>query len=515
MYITDTGHERFFLYLAGNFTTHYYCMKKLLLLLLSGLPFAVTAQTTCANAVTVTDGTTTSTTVNGTYANGCFGGVNNNANTATIKGIWYKYIPASNGILTVSSNVAGNTNDDTRLSIFTGTCTSLSCYGFNDDVDSANNYLSYLQVPVQAGVTYYIEWDSYWKTTSFNFSVALTPSDCLSPGSFDINAATNITTTSATLNWDAAIGNPAGYDVDYGPVGHTAGTGTIQNTTTNSAAISGLTGPNVSYFVRSNCGTTQASWTGPFMLYLAVTPPYSNGFENDGANLDGFATSGWGLINGGSSGVFANIGDAAIYSNTSTNATPQNTWAITRAVSLGAGESIGLTFYAWYVGENEDTASLNVTVGSAQSTTGQTVIASYPEIEITGDYVGRTAVYTAPAAGVYYFGFNNISAQTSATGYLFFDTFSIENVILGNDDVLAPQFTVYPNPATDVINIANATANPVNNVQVVDLNGRVVKNLNFNAVTEAQINISDLSAGMYMMNVTTENGMVTKKIVKQ
>ena len=42
-------------------------MKKLLLLLLSGLPFAVTAQTTCANAVTVTDGTAvTGVTVNGT-----------------------------------------------------------------------------------------------------------------------------------------------------------------------------------------------------------------------------------------------------------------------------------------------------------------------------------------------------------------------------------------------------------------------------------------------------------------
>ncbi|MES2485119.1 MAG: T9SS type A sorting domain-containing protein [Bacteroidota bacterium] len=487
-------------------------MKKLLLLLLSGLPFAVTAQTTCANAVTVTDGTTASTTVNGTNANSCWGGTTTNAGAA-LKAIWYKYVPATNGVLTISSNVSGNTGDNTRLSVFTGTCSSLSCYANNDDVDPGSNFLSQVEIPVAAGTTYYIMWDNYWKATSFNFSVSLTPSDCLSPGAYDINAATNITATSATLNWDVAIGTPTGYDVDYGTVGHAAGTGTIQNTTTNSIAISGLTGPNLSYYVRTNCGATQGAWTGPFVLYLAVTVPYSNGFENDGANLDGFATSGWGLLNGGSNGVFANIGDAVIYSNT--GATTQNTWTLTRAVSLAEGESVGVIFYTWYVGEAGNKASLNVTVGTAQSTTGQTVIASFPEILPTGDYIGRIATYTAPAAGTYYFGFNNVSAPTSATGYLFLDTVSIGSELVGIDDVTLSMLTIYPNPATDVINISNAAANPVSNIQIVDFNGRLVKNQNVNAATVAQVDISDLSAGIYMMNVTTEKGMVTKKIVKQ
>jgi hypothetical protein len=486
-------------------------MKKLLLALSAFTFITAHAQTNCGNAVAVTDGTTTSTTVNGTYGNGCFGAGATNAG-GTLKSIWYTYTPSANGLLTISSNVAGNTNDDTRLSIFTGTCGDLSCYAYNDDAAS-DNFLSEATFPVESGVTYYISWDNYWKATSFNFSATLTPSDCLSPGAFTMNAPSAITADSAHLSWDAAIGTPAGYDVDYGAAGHAAGTGTMASATTNSINLSSLDEPNMTYYVRSNCGTSQGQWSGPFPLYLAVSVPYSNGFDTAGNNLDGFSVPGWGIITGGSNSVFANIGDGVIYSNVSASTT-MNTWAFTRAVAMEAGEHIGLTFYTWFVGENEDTASLNVTVGSTQAADGQSVIASYPAIEITGDYVERTAVYTAPAAGTYYFGFNNISAPGSATGYLFLDTVSMDNVILGTDDVTAPEFAVYPNPATDMLTIANATM-LINNITIADLNGRTIKSMKFDDVSKAQVDLTGLSAGIYLMMVASDKGTVTKKIVKQ
>ena len=97
-------------------------------------------------------------------------------------------------------------------------------------------------------------------------------------------------------------------------------------------------------------------------------------------------------------------------------------------------------------------------------------------------------------------------------GSAYMDNISVTNT-LGVNQVLASQFSVYPNPTSNVVNIANADA-LVTGVAVVDINGRTVKSASFDGVSEAQINIADLSAGVYLMNISSDKGMTTKKIVK-
>ncbi len=72
---------------------------------------------------------------------------------------------------------------------------------------------------------------------------------------------------------------------------------------------------------------------------------------------------------------------------------------------------------------------------------------------------------------------------------------------------------IYPNPAKDVINVANS-ADTIENVTITDMNGRVVKQVVL-GVNEGQINISDLSQGVYILNATSNGKTVTEKIVKQ
>ena len=80
----------------------------------------------------------------------------------------------------------------------------------------------------------------------------------------------------------------------------------------------------------------------------------------------------------------------------------------------------------------------------------------------------------------------------------------------------ASQFTIYPNPASDVLNVRLAGAlSTISTVQVVDLNGRQVISKSFNNVIDAQINVSDLSAGMYLVNITSGETTVTQKFLKQ
>ncbi|MBA4154842.1 T9SS type A sorting domain-containing protein [Flavobacterium sp.] len=74
-------------------------------------------------------------------------------------------------------------------------------------------------------------------------------------------------------------------------------------------------------------------------------------------------------------------------------------------------------------------------------------------------------------------------------------------------------FSVYPNPATDFITVNGASAS-IKAIQVVDINGRIVKSLKFDGITETQVNISDLNAGVYVITVSSEEGVSSTKIIK-
>jgi len=63
-------------------------------------------------------------------------------------------------------------------------------------------------------------------------------------------------------------------------------------------------------------------------------------------------------------------------------------------------------------------------------------------------------------------------------------------------------FSVFPNPAKDVVYISGE----VNNMQsfkVFDMNGRVVKN---GAITQTDLNVSDLKTGVYLLEITEKSG---------
>lgn len=93
-----------------------------------------------------------------------------------------------------------------------------------------------------------------------------------------------------------------------------------------------------------------------------------------------------------------------------------------------------------------------------------------------------------------------------------FDGVSLAGASVGEN--LASNFIVSPNPTSDVVNISSSLNTNLTQVNVIDLNGRTVKAFNLGGVANAQINIGDLSSGVYMLNITSEEGTTTKKIVK-
>jgi hypothetical protein len=112
------------------------------------------------------------------------------------------------------------------------------------------------------------------------------------------------------------------------------------------------------------------------------------------------------------------------------------------------------------------------------------------------------------------------SANTAAATILF-DNFIVKgaatNTLLDIDSnvLINTTIAIYPNPATDLLNINMDGSNTINVIQIVDLNGRQILSRTFDNVSEAQIDVNDFSAGMYLINITSGDKSVTKKFLKQ
>lgn len=123
---------------------------------------------------------------------------------------------------------------------------------------------------------------------------------------------------------------------------------------------------------------------------------------------------------------------------------------------------------------------------------------------------------TYQASGVAFFAIggpqNTVSSTVKYDNYSFS---AVNNTTVSTGSFLSQQFAMYPNPTTGIVNITNNENVLVSQVNVSDLNGRVVKTVKFENVSEAQVDISGLSAGMYIMNITTNQGTATKKVVKK
>ena len=139
--------------------------------------FSVNAQFNCAGAVTITPGTqTVSEVISGTAPNPeCA----ENYGAQRTGGRWYVFTATVDGIATVSSDIASNNNTDTRLHVYSGTCSTLTCLGGNDDIDLAGqNKTSEVTFPITNGASYYIGWDNQWSTNGFDFTLSETAVTC-------------------------------------------------------------------------------------------------------------------------------------------------------------------------------------------------------------------------------------------------------------------------------------------------------------------------------------------------
>lgn len=110
---------------------------------------------------------------------------------------------------------------------------------------------------------------------------------------------------------------------------------------------------------------------------------------------------------------------------------------------------------------------------------------------------------------------HSTTIPNTAAGTIIFDNLTVKasatDTLLGNDNFTTNGLTVtmYPNPASDILNIQSETE-VLTKVSITDLNGRVVKEVSNNL---SQISLENLAKGIYMVTIESATAKKVEKLI--
>ncbi len=297
-------------------------------------------------------------------------------------------------------------------------------------------------------------------------------------------AASAITQTSATLGW-AAVSGATSYDVDY----KAASSGTWLNIVTATASLSvnktGLVaGTLYDWRVRANCPSLSSSYTqAQFTTTAATTCPgaldvSTNGTRAGAATIP-FNTDVYGLLNVGSDNDYYKF-----------------------VITTGGTITISLT-----------TLPKNYQL-ALQNSSG-TVLQSSTNTGTTSETINRTVTAGTYYARVYPRNSNAFHATSCYTLRVQLGTASrnaVEDVQFVNN-----KFTVSPNPATNMVNLAftaekggRASISVINQTGAAVISRSVAANAGNNT---SKLDVSSLPNGVYFIKIQTGSVIQMAKLV--
>ena len=157
--------------------------------------------------------------------------------------------------------------------------------------------------------------------------------------------------------------------------------------------------------------------------------------------------------------------------------------------------------------------NLEVKYGDAASASSMLspALATYANIDTSfdGDFATGTGMITPTTSGVYYIGFHSYSDADQ--GFIQIDDIAV-SPSLANDAFNKNRFTHFPNPVKDVLHVSYDSN--IENVAVYNLLGQVVLQKSINS-SKGEVDMTSLSAGSYIVKLTSGIAVKTIKIMKQ
>ena len=127
------------------------------------------------------------------------------------------------------------------------------------------------------------------------------------------------------------------------------------------------------------------------------------------------------------------------------------------------------------------------------------------------NYIGRSQFTTDPLLNGYVDDFRVYNYALTAT-----EIAQIPGFLTGVEDVAdyKNELTLSPVPANDIVQLSYSGDNTCKStVAVFDMSGKIVINKDLNETNNAELNISTLSMGVYMLKLTNSNETIIKKLV--
>lgn len=81
-----------------------------------------------------------------------------------------------------------------------------------------------------------------------------------------------------------------------------------------------------------------------------------------------------------------------------------------------------------------------------------------------------------------------------------------------DQSAMEANLNIYPNPATDFLNIA---IDFIQNVSIYDATGKTIMTKAYNNIDQIEIDVTDFENGLYIITVATANGVINSRFIKK
>jgi hypothetical protein len=374
-------------------------------------------------------------------------------------------------------------------------------------------------------------------TNDFETRISAT---CTSPSAV---TSTNITTTSVDLAW-TENGTATSWEVEWDVAGFTQGTGNYVTLTTNPYNFTGLSASTrYDFYVRAICASDDiSSWSSKHSFNPLIQTPVGiscmgntttnalieefNSLGTWTGNISASSTNGdWVLPFSGSTPSTA-TGPAVAYSGTNyayyepSGATTNIASLVSPAIDLtNALTEAELSFWMFAYGADITTLRVGVSTSATGpfteifSTSGQLQNSNadaWQEVGVNlNTYLGQTIYIEFNYAGIG--GFN---------ADLAIDLVKVETCMTTLNtriNTVNIALTVSPNPSKGVFTLTGTTSDLKElNIKVINPLGQTVySKSNFNNIANIneKIDLSNKTKGIYFINVTSDKGVKTYKVI--
>lgn len=449
-------------------------------------------------------------------------------------GVWYTFVGTGNDVAVSLTNVVGW---DPELGVYTGDCSAFVCVDQEDAGGTGGGETLVIPATV-LGTTYYINVGHYGgfaggneaegpftlnvdgfvppaplenetcatatAITALPYTTTLDATNALADGVIDVCSGMNdgvwytfvgtggdvSVELVGVIGWDPELGVYTGACDAFVCVDQTdnGGTGGGENLVIPATVLGTTYYVNVGHYGGSSGGSESE---GPFTLNVeAAVPPAP--IDNDSC-ATAIAIASFPYTNQ-QDATGATNNDGSIDAGCTEGTMNDGAWY----TFVGTGNDITIVIAA----PNGWDPELGVYTGACGTFT------CVGSVDNSGEGGDELLTFTSQDGVVYYINVGHYAATDEPEGSYVLDV----SETLASKSFVGATFRAYPNPVTDVLNVSYE--NTIDNASVYNLLGQQVLNKSIGA-KNAQLDLSSLSAGSYIVKFTSNDQVQSIKILKQ